>query len=842
MKKLFISICCILMSIGGIYAATPKKTSAINNGTTVRAKVTATGLYSQECYDAYYGCMDEFCVSDNANGGSCLCSDDNEKYEKELKEIDDILVKAEKLKTEEVERVKAGAAADIIFNGTRQYDDKGNVVYKDTKKETKAKKRADLMAMFETKNVFDDEVVFDTDNDIATKKGAALFNAAEAVCKQQIDSGCTKELNFLHQLYKKQIDSDCRGFANSVANQRKTANATLSSAEADVRAALKESLDSANKYGEGECLVEFRNCMQTSDACGPDWSNCVSVVATGNMQKKTKTGIAVNTKKIDISASVMEILDSKRKICERVLDSCMAVRDNVWPDFLREVAPALKVAELNQESKFRQSCLTNITKCLRTACAEDIAAKGTATMDACLSRPEMARSFCKVEFEPCLAMESQIWEYVKDRLAAMRVDACTQEVKDCFTADTRCGPDFMNCIGMDFEYMQKMCPVDKLVACKKNGQNMAQDDLNQMLLGLYLNIDNKALENCQDLVEKKMIEVCGSTTDCNKFAADDTMGTGSLHSQKTGNLYRITGMISFGSLDLNTDGIDNTKVYNKDFGKFNNDSIQNYMANVAKENSALSSDYDYDAIAGSIEAELNNVKGNIDRVIDMIALDPQIQYCVTGRNMAQITGKDEDTVARFPNLLNQIKLQISMAALRKAQDNYNAKFNEYVAKATKDASADVAQYMCQMMPVSGGATVGAVGGSNSKVELHTPYAIAYEVGRGLNNKILAQGGHGSGVTGTNASVDTTAGASKVAGVVDAFTGLAGQKVKSETGSGTREMWSIFNRETRVCHYCTSIVTKSCSTVSKKGFLGIGSTAEASCEESAPIETCRDIEM
>ena len=123
----------------------------------------------------------------------------------------------------------------------------------------------------------------------------------------------------------------------------------------------------------------------------------------------------------------------------------------VWPSFLREAAPTIRVAEQAAESKFRQSCLTNISSCIQKACKDDIVGKGVDTMDACLSRPDMARSFCKVEIDPCERMEPLIWGYVVDKLAAMRVDACTQEVKDCFTDETRCGPDFSNCIGMDYD-------------------------------------------------------------------------------------------------------------------------------------------------------------------------------------------------------------------------------------------------------------------------------------------------------------------------------------------------------------------------------------------------------
>ncbi|MBO7508743.1 MAG: hypothetical protein J6T57_00480 [Alphaproteobacteria bacterium] len=814
MKK-FIYVMLLSVIPATVVAAVAKKQSAIQDGTTVRAKVAPKGLYSQECYDEYYGCMDQFCISDNANGGSCLCSNDNEKYEKELDEINKMLNDAEQIRTVEVEKVKLGANADIVFGSGREYDEKGNVVSLDAKKgkDTKKSKREDLLKIFETK--FDDEDEEDDDG-IMNKKGAALFTAADATCTAQVDDSCSKDLKLLRQTYQRQIDSDCRGFANSIAKQKSAARAAMNSAETDVRTALKESFDSANKYNQGECMVEFKKCMLGADACGADWVNCVSTIASENMQNSTAAASYAGTKvkttvSYGITASVMERMESKRNICERVLDQCMAVRNNVWDAFLREVAPTLKLAELNAESNMRQSCLNDITTCLHKACKDDIAGKGVATMDSCLSRPDMARSFCKVQIEPCERMAgADLWDYVKDKLLAMRVDSCTAEVKECFLDENRCGPDFMNCIGMDYDFIKGLCPLDKLVACKsysKNGESFSMDDLDDIISGLYLNIDNKALENCQQLVEKKMIEVCGSTTDCNRFASDDTIGTGSLRSVKDKNVYRITGMISFGVLPVESDG--------KDVGKVK---IDEYMDNARKTAQNVPNG---DDILASIESELKNVANNINRVIDMIASDEKIQYCVTGRNLEQITGKGDKTKARFPNLLNQIKMQIAIAALRQAQNNYQAKYNEYLTKATKDASADIAQYMCQMLPVTGGAPVG--GAQDETVDLAPPYSISYEVGAGLNNKMLAQGGKS----------EKTSETTKIS---------MAKNRKIELPGGSREMWATFNRETRICRLCSSTIIRDCASTYKNGFWGLGRKSEVNCTESEPIEKCDDIEM
>ena len=793
-------------------------------------------------------------MSENINGGSCLCSNNNQKYEDELAEINEMLAEADRIKTVEVEKIKLGADADIVFTGERKYDAAGNVIKVSTtqKNETpKSSRREDLLKLFETNFIEDDE----DDDDVMHKTGAALFNAADETCRAQLGASCSKDIKLLKQIYQRQIESDCRGFANAIAAQRAAAQAEMNNAESAVRNALKESFDSANRYNQGECMVELKKCMLGSDACGDDWANCVSTIASENMQKPVGNITPVKTTiRYNITPSVLERLESKRTICERVLDQCMAVRDNVWTAFLREVAPDLKLAELHAESNMRQSCLTEITNCIHTACRDDIAGKGKATMDSCLSRPDMAKSFCKVQIEPCERMESQIWDYVVDKLAAMRVDACTQEVKDCIYSEDRCGPDFMNCIGMDWEFVHGLCPVDKLVVCKKGNPNFKIDDVDSMIMGLYLNMDNKALDNCQKLVEEKMMEICGSTTDCNRFATDTTIGTNSLRSVKDGNIYRITGMISFGAIKVGN-GAETDDGKKLDWGKIG---IKDYMINARKEENNPEAIKDRNAILETIEMELTDISENINRVIDMIASDPKIQFCTEGRSLEQINGDTTPTVPRFKNLLNQVKMQIAIAALRQAQTNYQAKYNEYLTAATKDASADIAQYMCQMLPMSGGAPVDGSGLENQKINLAPPYAISYEVAAGLDDILLVRGGRGTSETTGVAHVENkkgeygSSGGEGIARVLSAAVSLgasegvywlsgAGNKVSYDIPGGTREMWSTFNRDTRICRLCSSTVTKDCNSVNKQ-ILGFWNKTETNCTESEPIEKCDDIQM
>ena len=893
-KSLFIVNCSLLIAMAlPLHAAVTRGTSVIAASTTVRQRVTPTGLFSQECYDSYFGCMDQFCMSEYESGGACTCHDDNAKFEKMLGDIEQQNKNAELLRTVEVEKIQVGAKADIVFGTGRQYDEKGNVIQLDAKemtpKERREARRLNLEALWNNNNNLDD-IWGDSVDSIAGKTGAGLYSAARQLCTEQMPANCTKDMTMLTQLYSTQIRNDCRAFENALKDLRRKSDALLAEAQRDVRDARLASFDEANKFDQGQCMLEFRKCMNGPDVCGADWGRCVGILAGENMQVVTKSTARTRVPAIDhfqISDSTMESLDSKRNICENVLNQCMAVRDLVWPAFLREIAPDLKTAELNAESNKRQSCLGNISACIQKACKDDIEGKGVDTMDACLSRPDMARSFCKVQIDPCERMEPQIWLYVKDKLAAMRVDRCTEEVKECFTSEDRCGANFMNCIGMDYAFLHEMCPVDKLVVCKQGNANFSMSDIDNMLMGFYLNVDNAALENCQNIVSAKMMEVCGSTTDCDKFTADDNIGTSSLASTNINGVYTISGMISFGQIKI---GTGREKVQDLDgktitlgAGRLN---MRDYFERVGK----LGVPNEYGRVIDNIFFEMESLQGRINAAIDMIEQDPKIQYCITGRDLSQIQGSAGMTTARFPNLLNQIKMQIAMSAIRRAQENYNAKFNQMVAEASRSASTDFANLMCNKLPFSNGQASGTTASDLENNVLAVPFAVILQFG-GVSAAALAAGGtHTSeklggarqvtesgmaaGATNETAAGKVAiigAGSTAASGIVAAFNplgGAAGAMVSGpmagtaaladatvkaigilasdrrtvEFEGGTKEMWTIFNRESRICHYCTLVIGKECETKGSRGFLGLWDSRGMKCKEKEPVESCKDIPM
>ena len=364
------------------------------------------------------------------------------------------------------------------------------------------------------------------------------------------------------------------------------------------------------------------------------------------------------------------------------------------------MAPQIKTAELLAESDLRTSCIGNISACFQKACKDTMDPNDPdGSYDMCLSRPETVKSLCKVQIDPCVSAEPLILDYVYARLAAMRVDSCTTEVKECLQSDDRCGKDYSNCIGLDFNAIKQMCPKTKLVGCQKDGQDATDDELNAILQGVYLGIDNSMLETCQDAVNAKMIEVCGDTLTCPAFESDSFIGTESLtsYTNSDGDIV-IDGLISFGNIII-SDSVSSSE--NRKFSP--------YEINVSDYQSHLN---DTDPTAQRIVSALESVSAKINQKISLLSTDSTIKMCIEGRDLSQATGgtragrdiKTNDgeslTAARFPHLLDASMLAVINSALDQARYNYNKKYNTLIEAATEQQNDTIKAVLCAAMASS----------------------------------------------------------------------------------------------------------------------------------------------
>jgi len=516
----------------GVVARAGSVQKALNTGTKV-ATATENTSVPKECQDAFFGCMDAFCILDNASGGRCQCSDRITELDQVLEDILKLDEQTYIMATEGVERIQMGEAEEQIIARAKAAGDK--VVAGDDAKKSRT---LDLSAWNNSVFSVDDDIFdslgsSDSVSSFADKKGDSLYVASAKMCAEQVSPSCKTYTSMLQLVYSQRIKSDCVAYENSLRAQKTQSQQKLQTAQKALRDAALTEYQNQNKYATvGECAIAFSQCMQTTAECGADYTGCVTLAAKENVKnnksgtkaKQTKIKGAVSGADITLAASTLDQLLAKKTICESVTKQCVNVNKNdaVWTAFLRNAAPALKSAELIAEQNLRSSCIPTIAECFKNSCKAQFG-EDDANYDMCLSNPEVYKSLCKVQLEPCLEAtggtydnptDSSLWVGLKSMLAAMKVDACTAEVKSCLTE--RCGDDYSGCIGLDMESIGRLCPYQKLTACmsEKKDQDTVEEYVAQIAQGLVLQIDNALVAACQNAVNEAMIRVCGDTESC----------------------------------------------------------------------------------------------------------------------------------------------------------------------------------------------------------------------------------------------------------------------------------------------------------------------------------------
>ncbi|MBR3510846.1 MAG: hypothetical protein IKN73_02185 [Alphaproteobacteria bacterium] len=689
---------------GARAAATQKVVQA---GTKVSAKTENTTV-SEECKDAFFGCMDSLCMVDNASGGRCMCSDKINDYNKIQEEILKLDEQSYIMATEGVERLKMGENADEILARAKAAGDAA--ANKKIAAEESAKKSRTLdLSIFNNNALFDEdeENPFEIDTDatqaLQDKTGDALYKVSIQMCAPMVPAQCKQSASMLQMMYAQKIKSDCTAYENSLKQQKNASTQKLQTAQKALRDTALEEFQNENKYDLGQCTLRFTECMQTTAGCQEDFTGCVTLAAAENVKvsaqakgdkqknKQAKqTTIKGAVSSITLAAATIDQITAKKPLCESVLKQCKKVQDKVWDTFLANIAPTLKSAELIAEDNLRSNCISDVSECFQKACKEYMDPKNPdGSYDMCLSDPMLVVDLCKVKLEPCInatggtlgdeksIKNSRLWAGITARLSAMRVDACTSEIKNCLMSDDVCGKDYSKCVGLDTNSIGELCPTDKLTACKeKNGKDQTPDDIRKYIAevaqGIALNIDNNMLTICQKAADNAMIKVCGSAEECPSLTFNDQIFKDNLNVQVCMFGKENTTDINENYICSNTaDGFNAQYVLEGhviptvtgmfDLSGINFSDNEHKFESKLTDNETLSSDGDnrYYKSTNWLDTVVNQLNTSLDSKFNAIKSDPTVVYCMEGRKVqgfdGEKFGKEGADVARFPNLLDNKK-------------------------------------------------------------------------------------------------------------------------------------------------------------------------------------------
>jgi hypothetical protein len=647
----------------------------VSNGTKVAAATTNT-VVPQECQDAFYGCMDSFCMIDNESGGRCQCSDRNAELKTVMEEIAKLDEQSYIMATEGVKRIEMGENADAIIAAAKAAGDKATGKATDTNIGTKVKsdKKYQLDLSAWNNNVFgeEDEDIFqsvdvnvDTSviNNALAKTGNALYVDSAKMCLAQMPAQCKDHLKILQNMYAQKIRSDCTAFENKLKQDKIASSQKLRTAEEALRDAALQDFQDKNKYNLGGCVQEYSKCMKNE--CGSDYTKCITLSAQENMKggagdKNARTIKGVVD--IVLSGSTMNQLMSKKTICDgEVLVHCENVRAQVWDKYIEGAATELKSAELAAEDNMRQNCIKTTADCFKNACAAQWNPESDATnYDMCLSDPMLVFDSCKIQVEACVAATggasdvktekdlegSRLWKGVTSMLRALQVDQCTKEVKQ--QIESICGANFAHCVGLNPGSIAELMPIDSLTACMKknnNDKNEVLSYISEIAQGYALTMNDELYAACENAAKQAMISVCGDAETCDSLEID---------SIDFASLFKVQLCNDTDCKDTVEDFTDNEIVFGNVTphirGRLNPNKFEYTAAAVSSEQPAkrrfaytqtATGDYvaSTDPRVKSIMDGLNNV---LARKIAVMESNKTVKECMNGKNVTGFKTKDAD--------------------------------------------------------------------------------------------------------------------------------------------------------------------------------------------------------
>lgn len=412
-----------------------------------------TPVEKKDCREAYRTCMDEFCLLDESEGYRCACSSNINQSKDLILEIQKIQEEADKLYTEGVEREQLGAKAKLVFGESEA---------------AKKSSRASGLSFSQWLNgsAGDDESL-GADADI----GDGLYSMAAEFCASELES-CSSKAEMEEMLYLRQVIADCKSFESYLSDQKINAQANKRTAEAAVRKARLEMLDTTNKYNRGECLLAYKACIADKGGCGTNFENCLDA----------------------------DLLGRRANACENVLDQCMAVRSYVLTDWEAESQAILVEAEKYADKYRRQTCLARIQTCLEDGCS-------TSTNSACLSDVKVAAGVCPI-IDECEEMIPGIKAVVNDKLGFLRTQFCQNDIDKCLR--DKCGENFNapECVGKKTSEIVELCPQSMYPSCK----NETQFDI--IVQAVILQMDYQLLQGCVNYFGEQLGKVCGTDMAC----------------------------------------------------------------------------------------------------------------------------------------------------------------------------------------------------------------------------------------------------------------------------------------------------------------------------------------
>ncbi|MBO7042515.1 MAG: hypothetical protein J6W08_01460 [Alphaproteobacteria bacterium] len=257
-----------------------------------------TSDLNNTCQQQYNECMDQFCSVVDTNQKRCSCSANLDRYERAQKavqeantELNDVAqqIRYVGLSADEIRAIMSATEAELELSKTKDntqtrsmLDDIADMIKDPTASVTTTSNNSSLLELdfdfsSDSADLFSLDLFNSSSNDIASKRGTALYNEAKKRCKAVLnrckDAGGTESQ--ISGNYELAIDKDCLAYEQGLDKLNQTLLNNVRSAKLMLQKARLAVLQNKNEYDAKDCIAALDKCMLDDMVCGEDYLKCL---------------------------------------------------------------------------------------------------------------------------------------------------------------------------------------------------------------------------------------------------------------------------------------------------------------------------------------------------------------------------------------------------------------------------------------------------------------------------------------------------------------------------------------------------------------------------------------
>ncbi|MBL0718194.1 MAG: hypothetical protein JJV93_02990 [Alphaproteobacteria bacterium] len=490
-------------------SATTSNRSAVATAVEEEQKAMAIDT---DCQTRYNSCMDNFCASGDKNAKRCICLNKHASIMTRIDNVEKNNINIADQKNRDIQNIQLGAQAGIVEDEMSKYNQEAE---KESNSNSSKSIVSDLMALMmdPTGDSYSDE-----DDELVNARGAKLFNMGNQECEKILYGGCEHDWEMITQNYVKYMKDDCRRFGKYAEGLESKLKISSWAAKQEVETARFDSFKSSNLYSKGECMVRFNDCMRGDKVCKSDFSECFPY--------DDSPAIDFATTLVKVNAT----LSNKQLQCERVLDECVNVSDEIYGLFIAFIKPDIEKIKERRDVEFRQTCVEKSIECIYDVCdTKDSLGDDSKEMEMCLRDSAIAKGGCSHILNPCNKLfavgegadPNIVWTTLKWKLNTMTNKACQEEMtakieKSCEgeVCISTSFDDFMNRPGQESAQRFVCGGIEDDVE-----NEFSSADVSKAIKNTYEEVQMYA---CFDIIDDLIAEYCDldiTTGKCKKFSS-----------------------------------------------------------------------------------------------------------------------------------------------------------------------------------------------------------------------------------------------------------------------------------------------------------------------------------